>query len=162
MTKISLIAAVDQQWGLGKNNQLLCHLPDDLKHFKTLTLGKPVIMGRKTWDSIGKPLPGRMNIVVSRQNLTLSGASVVPTIEDAVAAAGPVDEVMIIGGGEIYRQALSLADQIYLTHIDHQFEADVFFPKLPLDEWQAMEIEQHPADTRHAYGFSFKTWCRKR
>ena len=158
MTKVSLIAAIDQEWGLGKANQLLCHLPLDLQHFKALTLGKPVIMGRKTWESIGKPLPGRHNIVISRQEIELSGATVTHSLTEAIEAAGPVPEVMIIGGGEVYRQAIPIADIIYLTRIEHQFNADVFFPKLNQEQWQVRVTEKHAADAKHPYPFFFTIW----
>ncbi|WP_019215976.1 dihydrofolate reductase [Legionella tunisiensis] len=139
MTIISLIAAVDENRGLGKDNHLLCHLPADLKHFKTVTMGKPIIMGRNTYDSIGKPLPGRLNIVLSRQNLSLEGVAVVDSLTKALALVKNVPDVMIIGGATVYEQSLDLASQVYLTVIHHQFDADVFFPTLSKTDWQCKD-----------------------
>jgi dihydrofolate reductase len=131
-------------------------LPEDLKRFKALTLGKPIVMGRRTWDSIGKPLPGRHNIVVTRQRgLELPGATVVGSLDEAMQAAGDVPEVCIIGGAEIYRQALPRADVLHLTRVHATVAADTWFPAIDAAEWTEVFSEHHPADERHAYGYDF-------
>lgn len=129
--KLTLIVAVADNGVIGRQNELPWRLPEDLKRFKALTMGKPIVMGRKTFESIGKPLPGRTNIVVSRQaGLSLPGCVVVDSLAAALAAAGHVDEVMIIGGGEIYRQALAQADCVQLTEVHAAIEGDARFPAL--------------------------------
>ena len=127
---ISIIAALGKNRELGKENKLLWRIPDDLKRFKQLTLGHPVVMGRKTFDSIGKPLPGRTNIVISRQGLVIKDAVVVNSLEKALEKARALDqkEIFVIGGASIYESVLPHADQLYLTLIDDEKEADVFFP----------------------------------
>lgn len=160
MTIISLIAAVDENQGLGKDNRLLCHLPADLKHFKMLTLGKPIIMGRNTYDSIGKPLPGRLNIVLTRQALSLAGVEVVDSLAKALALVKDVPEVMIIGGATVYEQALALASQVYLTVIHHQFAADVFFPALSKTTWQCKEAVFQQHDDKNNYDMTFYRYER--
>ena len=135
MQKISLIAAVDENWGLGKNNQLLCHLPADLKHFKDITLGKPIIMGRKTYDSIGKALPGRLNIVLSKSIIDINGVTIFDCLPKALFFTKDEPEVMIIGGAKIFEEALPIANQIYLTVIHAKLSADVYFPELDRKIW---------------------------
>ncbi|MCE3045548.1 dihydrofolate reductase [Legionella sp. 16cNR16C] len=161
MTLISLIAAVDEAQGLGKNNQLLCHLPADLKFFKQITLGKPIIMGRKTFASIGKALPGRQNIVVSRSSVSAAEIEVAHSLEEALELSQGAPEVMIIGGASIYQQILPQAQQIYLTQIHHRFDADVFFPAINQDEWSCEKIEEHEQDEKNAYSMSFYLYKRK-
>ncbi|HHF7345679.1 TPA: dihydrofolate reductase [Legionella feeleii] len=160
MTIISLVAAVDENRGLGKDNQLLCHLPADLKHFKTLTMGKPIIMGRNTYDSIGKPLPGRLNIILSRKKLSLEGVEVVDSLAKALALVKNTPEVMIIGGATVYEQALSLASQVYLTVIHHQFDADVFFPAISKTDWQCKEAVFQQHDEKNNYDMTFYRYER--
>lgn len=162
MTSISLVVAIDEQNGLGKDNQLLCHLPADLKHFKTLTMGKPIIMGRNTYDSIGKPLPGRTNIVMSRSNVQIEGVELVSSLAEALALVADVPEAMIIGGAKVFEQALALASKIYLTLIHHQFEADVFFPKLDESVWHCTESTFRPRDEKNSYDMTFCCYERKR
>ncbi|MDA9272032.1 dihydrofolate reductase [bacterium] len=157
MTIVSLIAAIDEKGGLGQSNQLLCHLPADLKQFKTLTWGKPIIMGRKTYDSIGRALPGRLNIVLSRQKLTIEGVTVVESLDQAVAMTQNEPEIMIIGGGQLFVQALPLSTRVYLTRIHHQFAADVFFPVLDEAQWICRETIDHQRDEKNPYDFTF---CR--
>ncbi|ARG98540.1 dihydrofolate reductase [Legionella micdadei] len=157
MTKISLIAAVDEQNGLGKDNELLCHLPADLQHFKSITMGKPVIMGRKTYESIGKPLPGRQNIVLSRHKIAIDGVQVVDTLAKALALTTEAPEIMIIGGATVYEQALPYASKIYLTIIHHQFAADVFFPELDQSIWRCDETTFRERDHKNKYDLTF---CR--
>lgn len=155
MTIISLIAVVDENRGLGKDNTLLCHLPADLKHFKHVTLGKPVIMGRKTFDSIGKVLPGRLNIVLSKQEISIEGVTVVNSLNQALELVQDVPEIMIIGGSSIFEQAFPLAKRIYLTVIHHQFTADVFFPELNIDAWTLQEQSSWSRDEQNKYDMTF-------
>ena len=140
--KLALIAAMARNRGIGRDNAMPWHLPEDLRYFKAKTLGKPIVMGRKTFDSLGRPLPGRTNIVVSRQaDLTLDGAQVFASIDDALnaarqqAQADGVDEVMVIGGDNLYRQTLERADRIYLTRIDSEPEGDAWFPDFDEQAW---------------------------
>ncbi|MFZ4077159.1 MAG: dihydrofolate reductase [Legionellaceae bacterium] len=152
---ISLIAAIDTTRGLGKNNQLLCHLPADLKHFKALTLGKPVVMGRKTFESIGKPLPNRLNIVVSRTMLPREDLVVVDSLEAALQVAKDSPEIMIIGGAQLFSEALELAHTLYLTHIHHEFKADVFFPAFDETVWHKEQTVFYAKDQHNIYDMSF-------
>ena len=155
---LSIIVAVADNGVIGSGNQLPWRLPDDLKRFKALSLGKPVVMGRKTYDSIGKPLPGRLNIVISRQpGLEIPGCRVVPSIDEALAAAQPSPEVVIVGGAEIYRQALPKVSVIHLTRVHAVIPGDVSFPELRDEEWREVAKEYHPADERHAHAFTFTT-----
>lgn len=140
--KLALIAAMARNRVIGRDNAMPWHLPEDLRYFKAATLGKPIVMGRKTFDSLGRPLPGRTNIVVSRQaDLTLDGAQVFASIDDALnaarqqAQADGVDEVMVIGGDNLYRQTLERADRIYLTRIDSEPEGDAWFPDFDEQAW---------------------------
>jgi dihydrofolate reductase len=156
MPRVSIIVATDERGAIGLEGRLPWRLPEDLGRFKSLTLGKPVVMGRRTWDSIGKPLPGRLNIVVTRQaGLQLPGATVVGSLDQALATAGEVPEVCIIGGAEIYRLALPLADTLHLTRVHAVVAADTCFPELDLGQWQEVAREEHAADDRHAHAFAF-------
>lgn len=161
--KLAIIVAVAASKDvIGNNNQLPWHLPEDLKYFKAVTLGKPVIMGRKTYESIGRPLPGRTNIVVTRSNdWSAEGVVVVKSLEQAleqarkVIAAGttPDDEAMIIGGAEIYRSALPLVDKVYLTRVEVEIDGDAFFPELPSADWQQVSKVQGNSDAAIAHQF---------
>ncbi len=155
MTIISLIAAIDESRGLGYKNKLLCHLPADLKHFKALTLGKPVIMGRKTYESIGKALPGRLNIVLSAKQTVIEDATVVSSLEQALALTSIAEEVMVIGGAKVFDAALLFADRIYLTIIHHQFIADAFFPLLNREQWHIEETGVCIRDDKNNYDMTF-------
>jgi dihydrofolate reductase len=158
---ISIIVAVSENGAIGSDNRLPWHLPDDLKRFKALSLGKPVVMGRRTFDSIGRPLPGRSNIVISRRSgLALEGVLVVHSLDAAFAAAGPVPEIVVIGGAEIFRQALPRTSTIHLTRVHASVAGDVFFPELDPAEWREAAVEHHAADERHQYAFSFVTLQR--
>lgn len=152
---ISLIAAIDENRGLGYNNQLLCHLPADLKHFKELTIGKPIIMGRKTFESIGKPLPGRLNIVLSKQAISIEGVTVFHSLSQAIQHVQDEPEVMIIGGATLYEQAFPLAQRVYLTVIHHQFLADVYFPPLEADKWRVHSEVSRKKDEINSFDMSF-------
>lgn len=138
---LSIIAAVAKNKVIGKDNQLLWHLPEDMKYFRETTRGKPIIMGRKTWESLPekfRPLPGRLNIVVSRNPAYLApGATLALSLEEAIALAGDVEEAFVIGGEQLYRQALPLAARLYLTEIDQDFVGDTVFPEIPPAQWTA-------------------------
>src|SRR5688572_9576507 len=160
---ISIIVAAADNGAIGSANRLPWHLPDDLKRFKALSLGKPIVMGRRTFDSIGRPLPGRTNIVVSRQaGLAIEGALVVQSLDAALAAAGSVTEIVVIGGAEIFRQAQPRADMIYMKRVHARVAGDVFFPELDPAQWREAAVEPHAADERHQYAFSFVTLQRIR
>jgi dihydrofolate reductase len=155
---ISIIVAVAQNGVIGAGNRLPWHLPDDLKRFKALSMAKPIVMGRRTFDSIGKPLPGRTNIVVSRQpGLAIEGTIVAPSLDAALAAAGAVPEVVVIGGAEIFRQVLPRTDVIHLTRVHASVAGDVVFPDLDPGKWRETATEHHAADERHQYAFTFLT-----
>lgn len=163
---LCLIAALAENRVIGCDNQLPWHLPADLKHFKALTLGKPIIMGRKTWDSLGRPLPGRLNLVVSRQaNLQLAGAEVFASLEQAITRAGQwaseqgVDELMLIGGAQLYEQGLAQAERLYLTRVALSPQGDAWFPDFPEQDWQLRDSEQHPA-SEQSPSYCFETWQR--
>ncbi len=159
---ISIIVAASANRVIGAGGELPWHLPDDFRYFKQITMGKPIVMGRRTWESIGRPLPGRKNIVMTRRvGYEAEGASVVDSPEAAVAAAGDEGEIMIIGGGEIYRRFLPLTATVYLTHVEAEIDGDTHFPALPEREWQLVSSEAHPADDRHAYAFEFRVYARQ-
>lgn len=161
---VSLIVAVGNNNEIGLRNQLLWHLPNDLKFFKNTTWASPVIMGRKTFESLGgKVLPGRLNIVVSRnKKWQHPSAIIVDSLEAALEVANhhQYNESFVIGGGELYKHAFPLAQKIYLTKVDAVLEADTFFPELDEDIWYQVYAENHPADERHAYNYSFQLWKR--
>lgn len=155
--KIALVAAMANNNVIGLNNQMPWHMPADLAHFKKVTLGKPVIMGRKTYDSIGRLLPGRRNIIISRQ-VAPAGfkADWVDSVEAALALVAHEPEVMIIGGAQLYQQMLARADRLYLTHIQLETEGDAFFPDYQKEpDWQLISSEQHPADEQNPYSYHF-------
>ncbi len=150
-----MIVAVAANGVIGRDGELPWHLPEDLKHFKRLTLGKPVVMGRKTWESIGRPLPGRHNVVITRTpGYSADGASVANSPDAAIELLAGEPEIMIIGGGAIYRAFLEHASRIYLTEVDTEVEGDATFPGLG-EEWQHVSRESHAADERHAYAYTF-------
>ena len=154
---------MDRNRLIGSAGRLPWHLPADLRHFKQTTLGKPVVMGRKTWESIGKPLPGRFNIVVTRnENYNARGCTVVASLDQAIRAAGEVSEIMIIGGADLYRQAWSLTERIYLTCIDAVFEGDTWFPDFDRSKWAIEDKTDFSADDRNRYAYSFETLARQR
>jgi dihydrofolate reductase len=161
--RISMIAAMAQQRVIGLNNQMPWHLPADLQHFKKVTLGKPVVMGRKTFESIGRPLPGRRNIVISRQSPPAdSPVEWVSSIEQALALLAEQPEVMIIGGAEIYRQCLPLAQRLYLTEIALETAGDAFFPDYQAEcNWQEIAREEHPQSAENPLGYRFITLERQ-
>jgi dihydrofolate reductase len=152
---LSIVVAAAENNLIGDRDRLPWRLPDDLKRFKSLTMGKPIVMGRKTYASIGKPLPGRKNIVVSRHDFQSDGCVAAASIEQALQAAEPAPEVMVIGGAEIYRQVLPMTDVIYLTRVHAEIPGDTYFPDIVWDDWMEVESEYHPADDRHAFAFTF-------
>ena len=154
--KISVIVAAATNNVIGRDGGLPWHLTEDLKRFKRLTTGKPIIMGRLTYLSIGKPLPDRRNIVVSsRDDLEIEGCEVAATPADALKLTADAEEVMVIGGGRIYQQMLPMADRIYLTLVDALPDGDTLFPEISNEEWQIVDQEDFPADDSRQYGFSF-------
>ncbi|MBC5994621.1 dihydrofolate reductase [Pontibacter cellulosilyticus] len=160
---VSIIVATAENNVIGKDNQLIWHLPADLKHFKQLTMGHPILMGRKTYESIGKPLPGRTSIIITRQkDYKAEGCIVAHSVKEAIAKAKEIDEkVCIIGGAEIYKQALPLTDCIELTKIHHTFDGDTFFPEIKEDEWTVTAEEKHEPDEKNKYSYTFQTLRRK-
>ena len=163
MPIISLVVAVAQNRAIGKDNHLLCHLPEDMRHFREVTLGKPVIMGRKTWESLPeafRPLPGRHNIVVSRNAAyQAEGATVASSLEEAIAQAGNVEQINIIGGADIFRLALPMADVLDMTEIDASFDADTFFPEFLPEDWQ--ETSRKTQQSESGPTFSFVEYRRR-
>ncbi len=158
---ISLIAALAADRVIGMENAMPWNLPADLAWFKRNTLNKPVIMGRLTWESIGRPLPNRLNIVVSSQPGNAEGVTWVSSIEEAINAAGDAEEIMVIGGGRIYAQLLDRADRLYLTHIDAEVEGDTHFPDYEPDEWESSFSEFHDADEKNSHSYCFEILDRR-
>ncbi|MFC2175860.1 dihydrofolate reductase [Bacteroidota bacterium] len=157
---ISIIVAADENNVIGKDNDLIWHLPDDLKYFKKLTSGNVIIMGRKTHESIGKALPNRTNIVITRdKTYKAENCTVVHALNEAIAAANTKAETYIVGGEQIYRLALPIADRVYLTRVHHAFEGDRSFPQLG-GEWEEVESDFHPSDENHKHAFTFITYQR--
>ena len=153
---LSLIVAAGERNEIGKDGRMPWHLPADLKHFKEVTLGKPVIMGRRTHESIGKALPGRRNIVVTRNaGYTADGCEIAHSLREALELAGNAAEIMVIGGAAIYREALPLAERIYLTRVAGQFEADTYFPAFDPKEWLEKQRLHRPADERNGRACDF-------
>lgn len=156
---ITMIAAAAENDALGKDNDLVWHLPDDFKRFKNLTTGHHIIMGRKTWESFPKPLPNRTHIVITRNtDYKAEGAIIVHSMEDALAFAKDDGNAFIIGGGEIYTIGLEVATHIELTRVHGEFEADAFFPEFDRDLWELQESVFHDIDDRHKFGFTYETW----
>jgi dihydrofolate reductase len=157
-----MIAAASKNDALGKNNDLLWHLPDDFKRFKQLTTGHYIIMGRKTFESFPKLLPNRTHVVITRQKkYAPDGCIVVDSLEKALQVVPEFEDVYVIGGGEIYQQALAVSDKIELTRVHAEFDADTFFPKLNPEHWKIVHEEFHPADERHVYSFTFQTFQKR-
>lgn len=160
--RISIIAAMDRNRLIGNRNQLPWHLPADLAHFKRVTMGKPVIMGRKTFESIGRPLPGRTNIVLTGSaDFRADGVLVASSLDQALEYASGADEAMVIGGGMIYRLVLPSADRLYLTLVDNAYEGDAWFPDFDPAEWRIIASEAHAADDKNPSDYRFVTYERK-
>lgn len=156
---IALVVAMAESNVIGKENKLIWHLPADLKHFKNLTTGHPIIMGRKTFESIGKTLPNRTNIVITRQqDYKPEGCLVAHSLSEALMLAQQLDaEIFVIGGAEIYKQAMFLADTIFLTEVHHTFEGDTFFPEIDTLLWVETDRQEHQADEKNPYDYAFVT-----
>lgn len=157
---LSLIVAASENDAIGKDNAIPWHLPDDLKFFRKKTEGHPIIMGRKCYESIGRPLPNRRNIIVTRdQTYEAPGCEISSSLDEAIMFAGKdhPDEIFVIGGGEIYRLAMPQADRIYMTRVHAEISGDIFFPKIDPTKWKETESLEHPADDAHAYPFTFQT-----
>lgn len=159
---VTIVVAMGENRGIGSNNQMLWHLPKDLKHFKDITSGHPVVMGRKTFESIGKPLPNRTNIVISRKNDWFEeGVLIVGSIKEAIKFAKKIDEdIFIIGGGNIYTQTMDIADRIELTTVKADIEADTFFPEIDKKGWRKVQETCHEKDEKNPYDFCFETYER--
>jgi dihydrofolate reductase len=162
--RVSLIVAVGRRDEIGKAGKMPWHLPADLKHFKRNTLGKPVLMGRKTLEAIGRPLPERRNLVLTRDAaFVAAGCETVTSLESALQAVAGVPELMVIGGGEVYRLAWEKTDRVYLTRIQADVEgADTFFPKLEPDQWREVSREEHRADEKNPFDYAFLVFDRVR
>ena len=156
----TIVVAISENRVIGKDNKLLWYLPNDLKHFKNITSGHTVIMGRKTYESVGKPLPKRRNIIITRQDITIEGCEVVNSIEAAIKLAESEEEVFIVGGAEIYKQAMHLTDRIYLTIVHKEFDGDSFFPEIGKNEWKEVFREDHLPDEKNSLPYSFITFER--
>jgi dihydrofolate reductase len=160
---VSLVLAMAENHVIGRAGGLPWHLPKDLQHFKRLTVDHTVIMGRKTFEEIKQPLANRRNVVISRDpSWQPRGATVVPSLEEALAMGATEEEVFVIGGGEIFRLALPRADRLYLTLVHAKVEGDTFFPSFDLAAWALEDEEHHPADEKHAYSYTFRTYSRIR
>ncbi|MCP3670217.1 MAG: type 3 dihydrofolate reductase [Gammaproteobacteria bacterium] len=160
---ISIIVAMAENRVIGSDNALPWHLPADLKHFKAMTLGKPIIMGRKTWESLPGKLPDRTHIIITaNSDYAVADCVVVHSLEAALEAAGDVPEVMIVGGAMLYRQALPLADRLYLTLVEAQVEGDAWFPEYDPAQWQEIARQRHPSDGKNPYAYSFLALSRIR
>lgn len=159
---ISIIVAVAKGGVIGGDNSLLWHIPEDLKRFKAITTGHPVIMGRKTWESLGRPLPGRHNVVITRDmSYAADGATVVHSLDEAVSLFPQKEEVFIIGGGEIYRQAMPLADRLYITYVCAEYEGDTVFPEVDEACWEVVLRERHENGTNFPHAFEYVDYRRK-
>lgn len=161
--KINLVVAASENNVIGRDNKLLWHLPNDMAFFKNVTWGMPVIMGRKTYESLGRPLKGRTNIVITRRTINDNGVIFADSLERAVVVAASTDakECYVIGGGEIYRQAIDIADKIYMTRVRALVEGDTYFPEIDEDVWKLTHSMPFEADEKHAYAYVFETWQRK-
>jgi dihydrofolate reductase len=159
---ITLIAAVAENNALGKDNQLLWHLPDDFKRFKNITSGHHIIMGRKTFESFPKPLPNRIHVIITRQkDYQPEGCLIVDSLAKAIVVCPKDEELFIIGGGEIYNQSIEMADKLDITRVHHTFDADTFFPEIDLTKWKLTSVEYHPKDEKHRFDFAFETYLKK-
>ncbi|MFG6495670.1 dihydrofolate reductase [Fictibacillus sp. UD] len=151
---ISFVVAMDENRAIGKDNDLPWYLPNDLKHFKNVTMGKPIVMGRKTYESIGKPLPGRENIVVTRDdNYQAEGTTIVHSVDDVLKK--DAEELCVIGGTEIFKLFMPVADRLYVTEIHHTFEADTYFPEIIRDEWREVSRKAGIVDEKNKYAHDF-------
>lgn len=160
---ISIIVAVSEDWGIGKNNELLWHVSEDLKRFKSLTLGNTIIMGKKTWESLPRrPLPGRKNIVLTDvPDEVFDGSVTAYSVEDALNKCSESEEIFVIGGGSVYRQFMPVTDRLYITHIHKKAEADVYFPVIDLRIWEAVKKEEYKASDDNSIAYTYIIYERK-
>lgn len=159
---VSIIVAVAQNGTIGDKNALLWHISEDMRFFKRTTSGHPVIMGRKTYDSLGRPLPNRTNVVISRTAKHIEGCQIARSLEEAIAMFPAEEEIFIIGGAQIYALALEVADRIYLTRVEHDYEGDTSFPKWDESKWQLTQREAYPHGEKYPHPFAFEIYDRKR
>ncbi len=157
---ISIIVAVAQNGVIGDKNSLLWHISEDMRFFKRTTSGHPVIMGRKTYDSLGRPLPNRTNVVISRTATTIEGCTVARSLEEAIALFPQDEEIFIIGGAQIYALALDIADRIYITRVKHDYQGDTLFPEWDAAQWQRIECEEFECGEKYPYPFAFELYQR--
>lgn len=158
---ISIIVAVARNGVIGDKNRLLWHIAEDLRHFKAITTGHPVVMGRKTYESLGRPLPNRTNVVVTRQRIGIPGCTVVHSLEEALTLFGPDEEVFVIGGAQIYAEALPLADRFYLTRVERDYEGDTRFPAWDESAWRLAACETFACGAQYPWPFRFETYERR-
>ena len=161
---ISIIVAVSEDWGIGKDNELLWHISEDLKRFKKLTSGNAVIMGKKTWESLPRrPLPGRKNIVVTDDpNESIENSVTAYSIDDALDKCGPAEEIFIIGGGSIYRQFMPIADRLFITHVHKKAPADIYFPEIDRSIWEIIEKEEFKTDENNSIPYTYTIYERRK
>lgn len=158
---ISIIAAVARKGVIGGNNDLLWHISEDLKRFKALTTGHPVVMGRKTWESLGRPLPNRINVVVTRnEDFSAEGCTVARSLEEAFRLFGPDEEIFVIGGGQIYAEAMPMADKLYITWVEADYEGDTYFPEVSDARWRETVRERHECGAKFEHPFVFVDYVR--
>jgi dihydrofolate reductase len=158
-----MIAAVAENNALGKNNDLLWHLPNDFKRFKEVTSGHHIIMGRKTFESFPKPLPNRTHVIITRQkDFEFEGCIVVSNLEKAIAVCPKNEDIYIIGGGEIYKQSIAFADQLDITRVHHSFDADVYFPEIDPENWELTSETFNSKDEKHLFDYTLQTFVRRK
>ena len=158
---VSIIVAIAQNGTIGDKNSLLWHIKEDMRFFRTTTSGHPVIMGRKTFESLGsKPLPKRTNIVITRADREFEGALTAHSLEEAIRMAGADEEIFIMGGAQIYREALSVADRMYITRVERDYEGDTSFPEIDFSQWKLVDVVRHERGEEYEYPFEFRTYDR--
>ena len=158
---VSIIVAIAQNGTIGDKNSLLWHIKEDMRFFRTTTLGHPVIMGRKTFESLGsKPLPKRTNIVITRADREFEGALTAHSLEEAIRMAGEDDEIFVMGGAQIYREALSVVDRMYITVVERDYEGDTSFPEIDFSQWRLVDVVRHERGEEYEYPFEFRTYDR--
>ena len=157
---VSIIVAVAQNGTIGDKNSLLWHISEDMRFFKRTTSGHPVIMGRKTYDSLGRPLPNRTNVVISRTAEHIEGCQIARSLKEAIALFPAEEEIFIIGGAQIYALALEVADRIYLTRVEHDYEGDTSFPEIDFSQWRLVDVVRHERGEEYESPFEFRTYDR--
>ena len=158
---VSIIVAIAQNGTIGDKNSLLWHIKEDMRFFRTTTSGHPVIMGRKTFESLGsKPLPKRTNIVITRADREFEGALTAHSLEEAIRMAGEDEEIFIMGGAQIYREALNVVDRMYITHVEYDYDGDTAFPEIDYSQWRLVDVVRHERGEEYEYPFEFRTYDR--